>query len=167
MSTSRSHAPTIWQPAIRRIWTAWASAVFPQPTMAILSNARLLPAGVEVPLQAFGGRHLLTPAHDALQLLVRVAAALPVRVPRPAIEGRRQLPSGELGIPLPERAQEVAHAPRDQDGAEARDVLLVEPQELTARRQFVVHDVQDVAVDAGGHAGEHDGIGAVVDIGER
>src|SRR5205823_13857936 len=70
MSGSLSQTPTISQPAIRRICDACASAIFPQPTIAILSMEAALPAALEVPMQPLGCRDLRHPSELGLELVV-------------------------------------------------------------------------------------------------
>src|SRR4051812_620388 len=56
---------------------------------------------------------------------------------------------------------------REVDRSESRDMPLVQPQEVAARGQIVVDDVEHAAVDAPSHPRADDGVGAVVDEGER
>src|SRR5947207_11078961 len=135
--------------------------------MATLSGmAPSSPAALEVSSQPFGGRDARGPPEQSLELRVRVSAALPVRMPRESVEDRRELARGPRGIPLPRQAEEITHGPRDRDGREPSDALLVEPQELSARREVVVDHVEDFAVDPLRETRQYDSVGAIVDVRE-
>src|SRR5262249_37892976 len=94
---------------MRRICSACASAIFPQPTIATLSDIDGSRAtALEVALQAVRGAHSRRPSHQPLELRVRITASLPVGVPRPPIEGGRQLSLGPGGVLLPQSTEGVA-----------------------------------------------------------
>src|SRR6476660_1629634 len=101
MSGSRSHTATISQPLILRICEACASAIFPHPTMATLSTLSL-PAVRKIAAQRLLHWNLGRPSQPGFQFLVAVASFLPFRVPSPAVEHRRQLSLGPVGIFLPQ-----------------------------------------------------------------
>src|SRR4029453_916879 len=53
------------------------------------------------------------------------------------------------------------------DRSEPSDISFVEAQELPARRQGAVHQIEDLAVDTRRQSRERDGVGAIVDVGQR
>src|SRR6185436_11547292 len=116
-------------------------AIFPHPTMATLSTLSL-PAARKIAAQPLLHWNLGRPSQPGFQFLVAVASFLPFRVPSPAVEHRRQLSLGPVGIFLPQPAQHVTHGARNVDGCESLHVALVLTQELSARRKVVVHDVE-------------------------
>src|SRR2546425_4521539 len=166
ISSSRSQAPTISHPLIRWIWEACASAIFPQPTIAILSMTRLIPAAGEVAAHSFRRGHGRLPAQAFLELRIRVARLLPERMPAPRVEDRRQLALRPMRIPLPQEAEDVAEEVRDVDGAETPHVPLVIAEEAPARGQIVVDDVENLTVHAGCHSGQNDRLSAVINVGQ-
>src|SRR5580700_7310570 len=108
MSGSRSQTPTISQPPILKICVAWASAIFPHPTIPTLSMLPPLRATPEIKAQCFAGRHFGRPTQPFFQLCVAVASSPPLGIPSPAIEGWRQLPPRILRIFLPQITKRVA-----------------------------------------------------------
>src|SRR5262245_2030019 len=102
MSASRSHTATRSHPLLRRICSAWASEIFPHPTIATLSDICFsLATALEVSFQTVGGRHLRGPAQQPLHLRIRIEAPLPVCVPCIPIEYWWQLSIGPRRILLP------------------------------------------------------------------
>src|SRR5437870_4034590 len=167
MSSSRSQTPTMSHPSSRRICSAWASAIFPHPTIATLSGImRSSLATLEVPPQTFGRRYLRRPAQPSLHLFVGIAAPFPVRMPRSPVEDERQLSLGPRGVLLPRATEDIAREARDGDGPEGADVSLIKAQEVPARGEIVVDDVQHLSVDAVPDARQDDRVGAVVHVGE-
>src|SRR5204863_5068728 len=144
----RSHTPTISHPWMRWICDACESAILPQPTMATLSMLELLPAALEVPAQSFWRGYVLRPPKLRLHLVIAVAGASPVRAPAPPIEDGRQLPFRPSRIGLPRAARGVTQDMWQVDRFESSDMAFVETQELPARGQIVVDDVEDFPVDA-------------------
>src|SRR4029450_11874364 len=131
INSSRSQAATSAHSLIRRICSACASAILPHPTMATLRDiAPSFPTALEVATKPFCCRHTRGPSQECFDLRIGVAAALPVRVPRPAIEDGRQLAPGPRGVLLPGGAEQIAGQTRNGDGPERSDVSLIEPQEL-------------------------------------
>src|SRR5262249_61253961 len=133
---------------MRRICPAWASAILPHPTMATLRDiAFSCSAALEVAPKPFGCCHARGPSQERFELRIGVAAALPVRVPRPAIEDGRQLALRPRGVFLPSGAKQIADRARDGDGPEGSDVSLVEPRELSTPGEGGVDHIHDRSVD--------------------
>src|SRR5207245_1262791 len=154
-------------PLMCRICSACASAIFPHPTIATLSDIlRSSPAALEVPPQTFGCRHSRRPSEPPLQLLVRIAAPLPVRMPRPPVEDGRQLSFGPRRVLLPETTQDIAGDARHRNSPEGSDQSLVETQEVPTRGEIVVYDIQYLSVDANPDASQDDRVSAVIHVGE-
>src|SRR5262245_56191614 len=109
MSGSRSQTPTISHPLIRWIWDAWASAIFPQPTIATLSMIGSDAIATEVAVEPLGHGYAGPPTQSGLQLVVAIPRPLPVGVPAASVKGGRKLFRGPLGILLPQVAQAIAH----------------------------------------------------------
>src|SRR4029434_289851 len=135
--------------------------------MATLRDTALsCPAALEVAPKPFCGRHARGPAQERFELRVGIAAALPVRVPRPAIKDGRQLAFGPRGVFLPSGAQQIADQARDGDGPEGSDVSLVEAQELSTRGEVVIDHIQDLSVDTLSDASQDDCLGTIVHVRE-
>src|SRR5215472_15926358 len=109
MSGSRSHTPTISHPSTLWIWAAWASAIFPHPTMATLSIPFTRPAALEILAQSLRCSDLRSPAQLGLQFFVAIVGLLPLGVPSSPIESWRQLPLRPLRILLPHIAKHIAN----------------------------------------------------------
>src|SRR6266446_7345202 len=104
-------------------------------------------AALEITLQPVGRGHSRGPTEQSLQLGVCIAAALPICMPRPPIEGGRQLSLGPGGVFLPESAENIARDARHGNRPKRPNILLVELKELPAGRQIIVDDIQHFAVD--------------------
>src|SRR5262245_46582642 len=118
------------------------------PTLSMLRP--FASAGFEVPLQAFGRGDSRGPADPGLQLVIAVAGLLPVGIPAPAVEDRRQLLLRPIRVPLPKPAEGIAGEVRQIDRREPFHSLLVEAQKPAARGKLVIDHVENLAIDAGG-----------------
>src|SRR3974390_156447 len=125
-----------------------------------------LPAGLEVAPQTLIHRDLGPPAQPGFGLFVGIAGLLPLGVPSPAIERRRQLALRPGVVFLPQPAQSVARSPGYVQRPEPMHVPFVEPQESSAGRKVVVHNVEDLAVDFLLHTRKQDGVGTIIDVSE-
>src|SRR5262249_37818135 len=151
MSGSRSQTATISHPGMRRICATCASAILPHPTMATLSMLASAPAPFKIEPQRFRHGHARFPADQPLHFLVAVAGPLPIRVPAPAIECRRQLFVRPNRVFLPGVTKQITQSMRNIKRPKSPHLTLVKTQKCAARRQVVIDDVEHLAVDSLSH----------------
>ena len=82
----------------------------------------------------------------SFSFLVAIRRLFPKGVPSTAVERRRQLALRPPRISLPEVTERITDSVRDVDGLEFSYVSFVQAQELPARRQVVIHDIENLAI---------------------
>src|SRR6266404_1124241 len=188
INNSRSQRETIWQSGIRRIAKTCWSAILPQPAIAMrsivfrnqrsevgsqynpcisaLSAVRIRFKLAEERFHRFTHRYAWLPAQPVMKFLIRVTVSFPLGSAAAAVESRRKLALGRIGIFLPEETEQVSDEIRNRGGKSVYP-LFVQPQKLSAGEKVVIYNIENLSVDTGLETSEHNGLRAVIDKGHR
>src|SRR5580765_2798010 len=129
--------------------------------MATLSIATCIPTCFEIATQPVCHAYSGCPVQPLFQLVVTIPRLFPKGVPCSTVERRRQLSLRPPRISLPETTECITDSVRDIDGLEFSYVAFVLAQELSTRRQVVVHNIENFAIHSAPQPGQRDGLRAV------